>query len=136
MPCRIGAALMFVVDPITAKKKFELANGRADGFLDRESVSREVYDSLGEGGLEKPYYVGGEGCIEPASELDCEGSDYILTDSRVDGCLSSKTKLGTGLSFRNGLFSIAHERERPQFRLAQIMEPLIPGNLRIFVVAN
>jgi len=136
LPCPIGTAMMFGFDPVRKQKKFELAHRRADGFLCEHLVSREAYDSAVERGLETPYYIGGYGSIECASELECEGSDYILTNPTMNGHLSLETKIGTWLSFRNGLFTVAEDGEPCHFQLLQLMNPVITGNLRIYVGAS
>jgi hypothetical protein len=135
-PCPIGTALMVVFDPVRQQNKFELANKRADGFLCQNLLGRQAYDSAMANGLGCPYCVGGCGCIEGASLLECEGSDYINRDPTTNGHLSPVTKPGTPLSFRNGKFTVAEDTERSQFYLLGVMTPENKGNLRICVAAR
>jgi hypothetical protein len=137
----IGTALMIsTVDADTGIKTFILADGRADGFLTRDSRTTPGLtdeEQLFKFGLETPFLAGGAGSIEDGDNIEVEGSDYILlyADDNVNG-LRTATAIGTPLSFLAGKWCKAASGQIAQYKLNSVLTPVNdPLALRIYAVS-
>lgn len=139
-PLKIGSK-----DADTGINTFVVAAGRADGFLTKFSRVGEgatdaelANESLGlgageDGNFVRPYVAGQPGSIELASEIECEGADYIYGSGT--GQVTSATAADTKLSFTNGLFYVAQSGDQAQWQLVKQMTPETAGQTRIYVKA-
>lgn len=137
-PYPIGTPMMISgVNADTGAKTFALADKRVDGFLTRDS---RAFPGLSDTehlfgfGLETPFLAGFEGSLEMATELEVEGTDYIVTDTGVTGYMTANTAIDSDLAFYQGKFRVAQTNDVAQYRLKAIMTAKVSGNLRIFVV--
>lgn len=126
------------VDPDTGARTFALASGVADGFVMREirvpadginGNPRTDTEILYNQGLETPFTAGREGTLEWGSEIEAEGTDYLLTSGT--GTITGGTAVGAKLSFLNGKFRVAQSGEYAQFRVVAQMTPITAGQVRI-----
>lgn len=141
----IGTAFMYgAKDPDTGENTFQLAQGRADGFVtkdvrttegmsDTELANEAVGLMAGDGGDFQGHFVAGKsGSIELPRELEVEGDDYVMGSGT--GAITTGTAVDSKLSFRNGKFTVAQSGERAQYRLVkQMTAQVTSGATRIYV---
>jgi len=167
-PSPIGTPLGFSIIAADGDNTFGLANGavnsstgfgskvfiKARGFQTRDSRSfpGNSDTELAFGfGVETPFLAGAEGSVEHGTDLDVEGTSYVLSaatvsypdatlvsaDANASGyLLSSSTPAGTELCFRNGLFAAAAVGDYVEFTLDAVKTASVAGNLRIFATAT
>lgn len=165
-PMPIGTPLGYAsVNVASLEKVFGLANGCANfksgtagwvavqGFQSRDSRG---YPGLNDTemlfgfGLETPFYAGTDGSIEPASDIEVEGVQYVLssavtawpdgTTTNLAACISSNalttgSAVGTELTLANGLFAAAASGDYVSHLLLAQLTPVTTGNIRIFASA-
>ena len=66
-------------------------------------------------GTESPFQDGLEVTVEKAEEIEAEGSSYLLLSGV--GAITTATTVGTGLSFKNGLFYVAQGGDTTYYQL-------------------
>ena len=135
----VGVAFMVSsVDADTGARTLALANGKADGFLVRDvrvptdginGNPRTDAEILYNEGLEVPFTGGREGTLEWGSEVEAEGTTYLLTSGT--GALSTGTAADVHCSFKNGRFYEAQSGDTAQFRVVAQMTPINSGAVRI-----
>lgn len=75
------------------------AGGSFLGFLTRDvQVGGPTLDQRIFPLLELPFTAGGEVSLEKAEEIECEGSDYIVTTALATGVIDGTVAIGTQLS--------------------------------------
>lgn len=154
------------INTSSLEKVFGLANGCAtfksgtagwipiQGFTSRDSRGYPGLNDtelLFEFGLETPVYAGTDGSLEPGSDIEVEGPQYVLssgvtawpdgTTTNLSSCISSNaltgsSPVGTELTLANGLFSAAASGDFVSHILMAQLTPVTPGNIRIFVTAT
>lgn len=130
-------------DADTGLRTFQLASGRADGFVSRgvrtfPGLTDEEQLMMTAGiifGLETPFQGGNAGSLEDVdSVLEFEAEDSYIELADTGAKLTSGTTLGTPLTFLVGKVCKAQSGDFAQYKLTAVLTPRTPTKLRIRAV--